>query len=96
MAQTLSERELHQALANSDYEAIPMYSEHRTCQAPTTRRVLNIFENIQWHSLSGDGARQTYMTLLTPLQCQIVNWFAVVDQQIRSVTPLAAGRKSRG
>lgn len=75
MVQTLLERELRQALANSDYETIPMYPEHRACQAPTTRRVLDIFENIQRHSLSGDGARQTFVTQLTPLQRQIVNWF---------------------
>ncbi|MCU0961832.1 MAG: hypothetical protein MUF48_17190 [Pirellulaceae bacterium] len=75
MVQTLLERELRQALANSDYDTIPMYPEHRACQAPTTRRVLDIFENIQRHSLSGDGARQTFVTQLTPLQRQIVNWF---------------------
>jgi transposase len=75
MVQTLLERELRQALANSGYEAIPMYPEHRACQAPTTRRVLDIFENIQRHALSGDGTSQTFVTQLTPLQRQIVNWF---------------------
>ena len=52
-----------------------MYPEHRACQAPTTRRVLDIFENIQRHTLSGDGTSQTFVTQLTPLQRQIVNWF---------------------
>ncbi len=31
--------------------------------------------NMQRHTLSGDGANQTFVTQLTPLQCQIANWF---------------------
>jgi transposase len=75
MVQTLLERELRKASAHSGYEAIPMYPEHRACQAPTTRRVLDIFENIQRNTLSGEGANQTFVTQLTPLQRQIANWF---------------------
>ena len=52
-----------------------MYPEHRACQAPTMRRVLDIFDNIQRHTLSGDGASQTFVTQRTPLQRQIGNWF---------------------
>jgi hypothetical protein len=37
--------------------------------------VLDIFENVQRHTLSGDGVSQTFVTQLTPLQRQIVNWF---------------------
>ena len=75
MVQTLLERNLRQALGHSGYEAIPLYPEHRECQAPTARRVLEIFDNIQRHTLSGDGASQTFVTQLTPLRRQIANWF---------------------
>ena len=78
MVQTLLERELRQSLAGSDYDAIPLYPEHRECHAPTTRRILDIFENVQRHTLSGDAAqRTTFVTQLTPLQRQIATWFGL-------------------
>jgi transposase len=78
MIQTLLERELRQALEASDYETIPLYPEHRDCRAPTTRRVLDIFETVQRHKLSsGSGPSQTFVTQLTPLQRQIATWFSI-------------------
>jgi hypothetical protein len=78
MVQALLERELRLALAHSDYDAIPLYPEHRACHAPTTRRVLDIFENVQRHRLGGRTAeRQTFVTQLTPLQRQIATWLGL-------------------
>jgi transposase len=78
MIQTLLERELRQALEASGYDAIPLYPEHRDCSAPTTRRVLDIFETIQRHTLSGSASqRQTFVTQLSPLQRQIATWFDI-------------------
>ena len=81
MIQTLLERELRQALEASEYEAIPLYPEHRACSAPTTRRVLDIFETVQRHKLSaGSREQQTFVTQLTPLQRQIANWFGLTPR----------------
>jgi len=78
MIQTLLERELRQALAASDYEALPLYPEQRACRAPSTRRVLDIFETVQRHILSDhSGDSQTFVTQLKPLQRQIVTWFGL-------------------
>ncbi len=78
MVQTLLERELRQAIEASSYETIPLYPEHRACSAVTTRRVLDIFDTVQRHTLSGgSGERQTFVTQLSPLQRQIVTWFGL-------------------
>lgn len=75
MLQTLLERELRQSLRESELDSLPLYPEHRSCRAPTTRRILDIFEPIQRHQLSGAGDGETFVTQLTPLQAQIAQWF---------------------
>ena len=77
MLQALLERELRQALTDSEYDSLPLYPEYRTCQAPTTRRVLDIFDSIQRHELSGTDASEVFVTQLTPLQAQIAEWFGL-------------------
>lgn len=81
MLQTLLERELRQALASSEYDAIPLYPERRACRAPSTRRILDIFDNIQCHTLTGGVESQTFVTQLTPLQRQIASWFGIPARQ---------------
>ncbi len=77
MLQTLLERELRHALRDSEYDSLPLYPEHRACRAPTTRRIVDIFETIQRHELSGDGESETFVTQLTPLQAQVAKWFGI-------------------
>lgn len=78
MVQTLLERELRGALEASGYDTIPLYPEHRDCSAPTTRRILDIFDNVQRHTLSGGTAEpKTFVTQLSPLQRQIASWFGL-------------------
>jgi transposase len=81
MLQTLLERELRQALENSEYESLPLYPEHRACRAPTTRRIVDIFETVQRHQLTGGGDSETFVTQLTPLQAQIAKWFEIHPNQ---------------
>ena len=51
LVQTLLERELRQAMAREKVDDLPLYPEGRACAAPTTRRVIDIFEPIQRHEL---------------------------------------------
>ena len=81
MVQTLLERELRQALSESDYDSLPLYPEHRPCRAPTTRRILDIFETVQRHHLTGGDESVTFVTQLTPLQKQIAAWFGIHASQ---------------
>ncbi len=77
MVQTLLERELRQALEASEYDSLPLYPENRPCRAPTTRRILDIFETVQRHRLTGVSDPQTFVTQLSPLQKQIARWFGI-------------------
>jgi transposase len=77
MTQTLLERELRHALEASQYDSLPLYHEHRPCKAPTTRRILDVFETVQRHKLTGGSDPQTFVTQLSPLHKQIAKWFGI-------------------
>jgi transposase len=81
MLQTLLERELRHALENSEYDSLPLYPEHRACRAPTTRRMVDIFETVQRHELTGGDEPQTFVTQLSPLQAQLAKWFDLRPNQ---------------
>ena len=69
--QTLLERELRTAQTSGD-DPLPLYPEGRDCKRPTTRRVLDIFEPIQRHTLTHDGAEQTFVTDLSPVHRRVL------------------------
>lgn len=68
MLQTLLEREVRQAMEREGVESLPLYPEGRACTAPTTRRMIDVFEPVQRHVLSAGGQTQTLITELTQLQ----------------------------
>lgn len=72
LIQTLLERELRNAMQATDLDALPLYPEGRPCKAPTTRRIIDIFEPIQRHTLTTGGRSETFVTELSPLQRQIL------------------------
>ena len=75
MLQTLLERELRRALQDSEYDSLPLYPEHRACHALTTRPVIDIFETVQRHHLTGGDSPQVFVPQLTPLQTLIAKCF---------------------
>ena len=73
LVQTLLERELRQAMARKDIDALPLYPEGRPCSRPTAARVIEVFEPVQRHWLVlGDNEPQCLVTELTKLQRQII------------------------
>jgi transposase len=74
VVQTLVERELRQAMKGQKYESLPMYPEQRDCTAPTTGRVIDLFEGIQRHQLAerGNAENEVFVTELSPLQRTIL------------------------
>jgi transposase len=72
LVQTLLERELRRAMVNEQVESLPLYPESRACRAPTTRRLLDVFDNVQRHCLRGPDESTTFVTQLTPLQRDIL------------------------
>jgi transposase len=65
MVQALLERELRQAIQREAIDALPMYPEGRPCRRPTTRRLVDLFDNVQRHTLQ--PVRQAPTILVTEL-----------------------------
>lgn len=73
LLQALVERELRRAMAKNNIESLPLYPEGRSCSAPTTRRVVELFENVQRHELKGGPAEpQQFLTSLSSIQQEVV------------------------
>ncbi len=68
LMQTLLERELRRAMSAARLDCLPLYPEGRDCSAPTTRRVLDVFDSVQRHELGRGEKAAVFMTELTPLQ----------------------------
>lgn len=55
MVHALIERQLRFAMQTAGQETIPLYPEDRPCKAPTTARLIELFQQVQFHRLR-DGA----------------------------------------
>jgi transposase len=73
LVEALLERELRQAMKDSELPSLPLYPEGRPCQHPTAPRVFDVFDNVQRHELAADGQQRAVMvTELSPLQRTIL------------------------
>jgi transposase len=73
LVEALLERELRQAMQKRQIEALPLYPEGRACRWPTARRVIDLFESVQRHTLLRRGQSGDIMlTELTPLQHRLL------------------------
>ena len=52
LTEALLERQLRQAMQRKGIEALPLYPEGRACRWPTARRVIDLFESLQRHTLT--------------------------------------------
>jgi len=73
LVQALLERQLRQAMARDGVTSLPLYPESRDCKAPTTHRIIDVFESVQRHTLKEDGHSIDFVTELTPLQRDILD-----------------------
>jgi transposase len=81
LIQALLERELRKAMEEKGIASLPLYPEERSCRAPTTRRVIDVFENIQRHVLSTKGGETTqFVTELSSIQNTILQLLEVPPQ----------------
>ena len=55
LVQALIERELRRAMKREGIVSLPIYPEERECRAPTTAKVLELFEDVQVHRAWQDG-----------------------------------------
>jgi transposase len=73
LVEALLERELRQTMQREQIEALPMYPEGRACRWPTARRLLDLFEPVQRHTLSRDqDPDEVIVTELTTLQRRLL------------------------
>src|SRR5487761_2591879 len=73
LTESLLERELRRAMARKGMESLPLYSEERACRHPSARRVIDLFEDVQRHTLSkGTEPPIEFVTELTPLQRKVL------------------------
>jgi len=81
LVQALVERELRLAMKNERIESLPLYHEDRECKAPTTRRIIDLFENIQVHELSSARAASPlrFATELSELQREVLRLLRVPE-----------------
>src|SRR5207249_8970491 len=73
LVEALLERELRRAMERAGIEDLPLYPEGRKCRRPTARRVIDLFEDVQRHTLSaGKQPPTVFTTELTMLQRTIL------------------------
>ena len=73
LVEALLERELRRAMERAGVESLPLYPEGRACRRPTARRVIDLFEDVQRHTLTaGKKPPVVFTTELTRLQRKIL------------------------
>ena len=74
LVEALLERELRRAMEREQIEALPLYPEGRKCRWPTARRVIDLFESVQRHSLAhGKKPVEILVTDLSRVQRRLLN-----------------------
>lgn len=86
MVHALIERQLRQAMESFGEETIPLYPEDRPCKAPTTARLIELFELVQFHRLR-DGAAvvQEFAPELSSIQQAMVRLAGIDPDAYTSV-----------
>ena len=79
LIEALIERELRLSMKREGIDSLPFYPEQRKCRAPCTRRVIDLFANIQRHELrtSDAGESATFVTELSDLQREVFRLLGV-------------------
>ena len=73
LVEALLERELRQAMQREKIDALPIYPEGRPCRWPTARRLIDLFEPVQRHTLThGKRPPEVTVTDLTRLQRRLL------------------------
>lgn len=78
LAESLLERELHNAMAREELATLPLYPEGRPCRRPTARRVIDLFEPLQRHILEDLAGDSTALAPeLSPLHRKLLRLLGV-------------------
>ena len=84
LVESLLERELRQAMEREGIDSLPLYPEDRPCRRPTARRVIDLFDDIQRHTLEGNEQEPTvFVTELSDLQRRLLKLLRVPPTKYR-------------
>jgi transposase len=73
LVEALLERQLRRAMQRNELDALPLYPEGRACRWPTARRVMELFESVQRHTLvHRQCPAEVLVTELTRLQRKLL------------------------
>jgi transposase len=73
LTESLLERELRRAMDRHAIESLPLYPEGRKCRRPTARRLIDLFDDVQRHSLrAGRRPPVVFTTDLSRLQRRLL------------------------
>lgn len=73
LTESLLERELRRAMDREAIESLPLYPEGRKCRRPTARRLIDLFDDVQRHSLQiGRRPPVVFTTELSRLQRRLL------------------------
>ena len=80
LTESLLERELRRAMDREAIESLPLYPEGRKCRRPTARRVIDLFEDVQRHSLRvGRRPPVVFTTQLSRLQRRLLRLLGMTN-----------------
>jgi transposase len=80
LTESLLERELRRAMDRDAIESLPLYPEGRKCRGPTARRVIDLFDDVQRHSLqAGRQPPVVFTTQLSKLQRRLLRLLGMSD-----------------
>jgi transposase len=80
LTESLLERELRRAMEHAAIASLPLYPEGRPCRRPTSRRVIDLFEDVQRHSLCIERRPPVvFTTELSRLQRQLLRLLDMTD-----------------
>jgi transposase len=78
LVEALLERELRRAMARAGLKSLPLYPEGRKCHRPTMRRLIEVFDNLQRHTLEvGSEPPVVLRTELSELQGTILDLLGI-------------------
>jgi hypothetical protein len=78
LVESLLERELRNAMERDGLKTLPLYPEGRPCRRPTARRLIDLFEPSQRHTLEdAEGQSVTLAPELSPLHRKLLRLLGV-------------------
>ena len=80
LTESLLERGLRRAMDREAIASLPLYPEGRKCRRPTARRVIDLFEDVQRHSLRvGRRPPMVFTTELSRLQRRLLRLLGMTN-----------------